>query len=174
MAHIVTCVYCKQKFDRDKHPFVQVAARRYAHSECLSAENQELPQEEIDKQNFEKYVMELLGETFINARVRKQMNQFIQEYNYSYSGMLKTLIYFYEVRGNPKSKANSGIGIVPFVYGEAYHYFHALWSAQQINLDKDISRYIPKVKEVTIDPPQRNLRKKKLFSFLDEEETDAE
>lgn len=34
MAHIVTCIYCKKKFDRDKYPFVQVSPRRYAHKEC--------------------------------------------------------------------------------------------------------------------------------------------
>ena len=34
MAHIVTCIYCKKKFDRDKSLFVQVSNRRYAHPEC--------------------------------------------------------------------------------------------------------------------------------------------
>jgi hypothetical protein len=39
MAHIVTCIYCKKKFDRDKFPFVQVSQRRYAHQECSLTED---------------------------------------------------------------------------------------------------------------------------------------
>ena len=42
--------------------------------------------------------MKLLGENYINPRVRKQLNQYVEEYNYTYSGMLKALIYFYEVK----------------------------------------------------------------------------
>ena len=40
MAHIVTCIYCKHKFDRDKYPFVTVSNRRYAHQECGMSEEQ--------------------------------------------------------------------------------------------------------------------------------------
>ena len=34
MAHPVKCFYCKAVFDRDKEPFVQVSAARYAHKYC--------------------------------------------------------------------------------------------------------------------------------------------
>ena len=34
MAHIVTCQYCRKKFDRDKIPFVQISPKRYAHKDC--------------------------------------------------------------------------------------------------------------------------------------------
>ena len=174
MAHIVTCIYCKQKFDRDKLDFVQVSPRRYAHVECSKAEEGKLSQEETDKQKFEQYVMKLLGESFINARVRKQMNQYIQDYNYTYSGMLKALIYFYEIKGNSIEKANGGIGIIPYVYNDAYNYYYALWCAQQKNADKDIVKYVPVIKEITIPIPKRNLKKRKLFSFLDKEEIDID
>ena len=55
----------------------------------------------------------------------------MQDNKYSYSGIYKTLKYFFEVRGHPIEKANGGIGIVSWVYKEAYNYWRALWEAQQ-------------------------------------------
>ena len=131
MAHKVKCIYCQQTFDRDKYPYIQVSSRRYAHPACAQAENKKKQEEENDKEKFEKYVMDLLNETYINARVRKQMNTFIEDYNYTYSGMLKALVYFYEVKGNNKAKANGGIGIIPYIYKDAYNYYYNLWMAKQ-------------------------------------------
>ena len=71
MAHVVTCVYCKQKFDRDKFPFIQVSPRRYAHQECSLTEDQKKSKEEQDKQELEEYIMTLLKMDYIDARVRK-------------------------------------------------------------------------------------------------------
>lgn len=114
--------------------------------------------------------MDLLNETYINARVRKQMNTFIEDYNYTYSGMLKALVYFYEVKGNNKAKANGGIGIIPYIYKDAYNYYYNLWMAQQSNQDKIIQDYVPKEKIVIIPLPKRIPMKRRLFTFLDDKE----
>ena len=84
-------------FDRDKVPFKQISERRYAHLTCALAAENEKSQAEKDKEDLEKYVMELLGEEYISPRVRKQMNGYVDEYNFTYSGMIKALVYFYEV-----------------------------------------------------------------------------
>jgi hypothetical protein len=84
--------------------------------------------------------------------------------------MRKALIYFYEVQGNDKKKANGGIGIVPFVYQDAYNYHYNLWLAKERNRNKNIQEFIPKTIEVKIPPPQRKVKVKKKFTFLDEEE----
>lgn len=169
MAHIVTCVYCKQRFDRDKFPFIQVSARRYAHQECSLTEDQKKSKEEQDKEDLEQYIMQLFKVDYIDARIRKQIKQYREEYNYTYSGIRKALIYFYEVKGNSIEKANGGIGIVPYVYQHAYNYYLALWQAQQKNQDKVLTNYVPQVKEVVIPRPQRKIKKRELFTFLDEE-----
>lgn len=169
MAHIVTCVYCKQRFDRDKFPFIQVSARRYAHQECSLTEEQKKSKEEQDKEALEQYIMQLFKTDYIDARVRKQIKQFREEYNYTYSGIRKALVYFFEVKGNSIEKANGGIGIVPYVYQNAYNYYLALWQAQQKNQDKVLTNYIPQIKEVVIPRPQRKVKKRELFTFLDEE-----
>lgn len=171
-------------FDRDKYPYVQVKSRRYAHPECAKqAENNEdtplqvhnppekvKTKEDLDKEKFEEYVKNLLGESYINARVRKQMNDYIKEYQYTYSGMLKALVYFYEVKGNNKNKANGGIGIIPFIYKDAYNYYYNLWMIQQSNKDKNVIDYVPKLKEIKIPIPKKEPRKRSVFTFLDEQE----
>lgn len=55
--------------------------------------------------------MDLFGLDYITPKIRKQMNSYINEYHYSYSGMLKALQYSFEVKGNDVAKANEGIGI---------------------------------------------------------------
>lgn len=170
MAHIVTCVYCKKKFDRDKIPFVQISQRRYAHKECSEQENQRLFKEEADKIALENYIIQLLKLEYITPKIRKQLNTYQEQYGYTYSGMHKALIYFYEIKGNSVEKANGGIGIIPYVYQDAYNYYYALWEAQQANKDKNIETYIPVEEVVRIPVPQRKLKKRKLFTFLDEEE----
>ena len=169
MAHIVTCVYCKQRFDRDKLPFIQVSQRRYAHQECSLSEDQKKDKEEQDKINLENYILQLFKVDYIDPRVRKQIKQYREEYNYTYSGIHKALVYHFEIKGGSIEKANGGIGIVPYVYQHAYNYYLALWQAKQRNQDKVINEYVPKVKEVVISRPQRKVKKRELFTFLDEE-----
>lgn len=169
MAHIVTCVYCKQRFDRDKFPYVQVSARRYAHQECSLTEEQKLNKEEQDKIDLENYILKLFKIDYVDAKIRKQIKQYREEYNYTYSGIRKALVYFYEIKGNSIEKANGGIGIVPYVYQSAYNYYLALWQAQQKNQDKVLNDYVPRVKEIVIPRPQRKVKKRELFTFLDEE-----
>lgn len=168
MAHIVKCLYCEKKFDRDKMPYIQVG-RRYAHKECSLSAEERKTQEEQDKQDLDNYIIQLLKIDYIDARIRKQIKTYIEEHNYTYSGIKKALIYFYEVKGNSIEKANGGIGIVPFIYKDAFNYYYALWQAQQQNKDKVIVDYQPKVIEVVIPRPQRKVKQRQLFTFLDEE-----
>ena len=156
-------------FDRDKEPFKQISERRYAHLTCAIAAENEKNQAEKDKEDLENYIMNLLGEEFISPRVRKQISNYIETYNFTYSGMKKALVYFYEVKGNDKSKANGGIGIIPYVYRDAYNYYYSIWLANQKNEDKIVTNYKPIIREVRIPPPQLKPRKRRLFSFFEED-----
>jgi hypothetical protein len=167
--HKVKCKYCGVVFDRDKIPYKQISDRRYAHLTCAMAAENERSQAEKDKEDLEQYIMQLLGEEFISARVRKQINSYVEQYNYTYSGMKKALVYFYEVKKNDVSKANGGIGIIPYVYRDAYNYYYSLWLAKQKNEDKDITSFKPRVVEVRIAPPQLKPRKRNLFKFFEED-----
>lgn len=114
-----------------------------------------------------------MGDDFITPRVRKQINTYIEQYQYTYSGIRKALVYFYEIKGNSTEKANGGIGIVPYVYKDAFNYYYSIWEANQKNQNKDVQEFVSKEKVIKIEPPKRNLRKRRLFAFLDEEEAEG-
>lgn len=171
MAHKVKCYYCGLVFDRDKtKECCQVNSRRWAHSACHEKAQAEKSKDQNDLQALEDYIIKLLDLDYIDARVRKQINDFHDVHHYSYSGIHKALTYFYEVKKNSTEKANGGIGIVPYVYKDAYNYYYHIWMAQQSNEVKPIEQYVPQERVITIPPPKRVDRRKKYFSFLEEEE----
>lgn len=113
--------------------------------------------------------MKLFHLEYVDARIRKQINNYIEEYHFTYSGIRKALIYFFDVKGHSTDKANGGIGIVPYVYKDAYNYYLSLWEANQKNEDKDVEQFVPQVVKIKIPRPQRKIKKRKCFEFLDEE-----
>jgi len=119
----------------------------------------------------EEYIKKLLNISALTPKINKQILTYKNDYNYSYSCIHKSLTYFYEIKGNDVSKANGGIGIVPYVYKQALDYYYALWEAKQKNETKIevINSYIPQIKEVVIKRPQLKPKRKELFTFLDEE-----
>lgn len=169
MAHYVTCVYCQTRFDRDKEPTTQISARRYAHKHCAEEHEQNKSQEEKDIEALEKYIMKLFHEDYVNARVRKQIKEYQQQYQYTYSGMLKTLIYWYEIKGNSTEKANGGIGIIPYIYKDASNYYYSLYLAKLANENKDVSNYRPKERLIEIESPRTFAKPPKLFNLDDAE-----
>lgn len=217
MAHMVTCQYCKAKFDRDKHEFVLVGKKRYAHASCALRKAQEEgrenkleiidptdnvvciyckkpmskkdedcvmvtngkyahqackhledTREKTDQEKLELYIQKIFGTTFIPPRITKQINTFVTEYGYTYSGIQKTLYYYLNIKKGNFDIAYESIGIVPYVYNDALNYYLALWIAKQNNENKVIKK--PEVKVVKAYKPEARIKKRKLFTFLDEEE----
>ncbi|AXF52457.1 MAG: hypothetical protein [Caudoviricetes sp.] len=173
MAHNVICQLCRTKFDRDKEPWVEMSPMRYAHKVCADRAGIKIipeSQEEKDLKELELYIKKLLNEQYINANVRKQIMQFRKEYGYSYTGILKCLKYWYDIKGNPKSKANHNIGIVPYIWNQAKDYYYMLYLANNLNADKEISDFKPKIKNISIPRPQHPKKRIKLFELGDGED----
>ena len=173
MAHVVKCSICGQSFDRDKIQAVRTGARRYAHLSCDPNNTDLVPLvvKETDNPDYTKlmdYIKKIYGDKANYAQIKRQLKIYINDNHYTYSGILKSLVYFYEVKGNSKDKANGGIGIVPFIYQDAYNYYYDLFVAQSRNQGKDVSEITSKVREISIRPPQRPIAKR-FFNFLDEE-----
>lgn len=169
--HLVKCFFCGQTFDANVEPYIMVNSRRYAHENCFNKNQEEKTQEEKDKESLEAYIKQLFNINSINTKIKKQIKKYIEEDNFTYSGIRRSLVYFYEIKQNSIEKANGGIGIVEYVYSEAFNYYYNLWLAQQKNENKNINDYFKPKEEIliTIPPPQRKVRKRKLFSFLDKE-----
>lgn len=175
-AHYVICTKCGKRFNRDKVQTIQTGARRYAHLNCPSDE-EIVPAEKTDLTKLKDYIYKLYGDKANWALVMKQIKEYQKDYNYTLSGILKSLIWFHEVQGNSPEKSlekgHGGLGIVPFSYQQAYNYYLSLYLASQNNINKDIKKMTSKTKEITIPPPKIYIQKR-LFNFLDEEEETGE
>lgn len=176
MAHNVKCAICGETFDRDKIQAVKYGARRYAHLRCKpdgELVTVETDPEKIKEQqalnDLEMYTKELLQDDYNPAKIRKQINEYHQKYGYSYDGMKKTLIYWYEIKGQSKEKANGGIGIIPFIFNDARNYYYSLYLAQMANKDVQPG-YRPMVKEIEIISPRAEIKKLRLFNVTEDEE----
>lgn len=171
MAHNVKCTVCGKVFDRDRIQAVKSGARRYAHYMCFpEGELVPLPNP-VDKDlvKLEEYIANLLGNSYNPARVKKQIKEFKTQYDYTYSGMLKTLIWFYEIKGNSKDKAQGGIGIIPFVYKDALNYYYSLYLAQLANESIPATSYKMEIKEIEIISPEVARKPPKMFNSGGEE-----
>ena len=147
---MVKCLYCGKQFDRISEPNVKIG-RRYAHKACYEAQDDETIKTEKDKNDF----------------YSKQAESYIKMYDFTYSGMLKSLKWFYEVKHNDKDSSNGKIGIIPYIYKDAYDYYYNLYLAQQRN--KDITNYRLETKEVVIASPHVFITPPKLFDLGDED-----
>lgn len=167
-VRMVKCKYCGIQFDRNAEPAVEVSARRYAHKACAEKHQAAIPQDEQDYIALEEYIKKIFNEKNISARIRKQIKDFRQEYNYTYSGMLKTLYWWYEIKGHSIDQSQGGIGIVPFIYEDASKYYYSLYLAKIANEDKEI--YKPEVKEIEIGSPRVVVTPNKIFKFWKDDE----
>ena len=169
MGHPVICSVCGKRFDRDIEQAVKSGARRYAHFACMPTGELVPLVEKVDPElaKLKDYIKTLYGDNANWALINKQIKKFKEEDQYSYSGMLKSLIYFYEVKGNPKEKGNNGIGIIPYIYKDAYNYYYNLFVAQEMLKETNI---ITQIKEIFIKPPKKKGTKKRYFSLGVEED----
>ena len=166
-AKFVNCFWCSKAMLPSDNDVIELPNLfgRYAHKKCA---------EEHPKDDREKMIIYLIQlykfkDDMSWPRLLQQAETIAKDYKFTYSGMTKALEYFYRVKKNPIDKTK-GVGIIPYVYKQAYDYYYGLWLAAEENKKKNLSEYIPKDIVVEIKSPQRKIEKRQLFSFLDEED----
>ena len=164
--HMVKCFYCGKMLDANNEPYTKPRANRYAHTECHQRANENKTQEEKDYEQLVEYIKHLFGNP--NPRVWKQIKEY-KELGYTYSGMYKTLVWWFDLKHGDIEKANGGIGIIPFVYDQASQYYYALYLAHIANENADVEHFKTPVKEFTIETPRAQRRPRKLFKFREDE-----
>lgn len=76
-------------------------------------------------------------------------------------GILKTLEYWYDERQEDPNKANGGIGIVDYVYGQAQDFYFKKEQNKNRYVNKDIQNFLEpetiniKIKPQAIKKPKR-------------------
>lgn len=166
-SQFVNCFWCSKAIKPTDEGVVELPGMfgRYAHKSCADTHPKD------DREKMIVYLIKLykFKDDTGWQQLLRQAENFAKNYNFSYSGMMKSLEYFYRVKGNSVD-SKRGIGIIPYVYKDAFDYYYNLWMAQEANKGKNIEDYIPKDIEITILSPQRKIEKRPLFTFLDDEE----
>ena len=165
--HEVICLYCGEKFDAKKEEegivWTKPNSRRYAHINCPAAPKEQMNKTKIEHNEFDElyqYVKDVQKNNFNFVKFKKIVEKYKKDYNYSYSGMLKSLQWFYDVKRNPKDKFIEGsLGIIPFVYQDAYNYYYKIFIASQ----NSNTEYEKKEKVIKIKAPEQKREKPKLF-----------
>ena len=160
---MVKCKFCGEQFDRND-PNIEVVKlnRRYAHKACYDKQDKELLQEQEDQAALYQYIKV----NFDFIRNKRLIESYKEKHNFSYSGMLKALKWYYEIENGSKEKANGGVGILPYIYEQAYRYYFDLYQKQQQNAD--VAPYQLSVQVVTIPSPRAVVTKPKLFDLGDD------
>ena len=165
---LVKCPYCKEHFDRDTAEYVRVG-NRYAHKSCYNNALSQKTLEEKQRTSLMNYIEELFGISYNVPLVLTQIKNYRENLNYTYQQIERCLKYAYEIKGYDIRKAK-GIGIVPYVFNDAYNYYYQLWlNSQQRPGEVMLKDYTPEVVKVTIPVPVPKPFTSQKFKFLDEE-----
>lgn len=164
--HIVKCLYCGEQFDRDTEKCVKIG-RRYAHQECYDKLSDKEKQENLDKSAFWAYIKELYHDDYDFVSISKQVESYVKQYHFTYSGMLKALKWFYEIQHHSKEESNGRVGILPYIYEDARKYYYGIFLAQQRM--KESNNFKIDIQEVTILSPTTHSRPIKLWFSEDED-----
>lgn len=104
----VKCVYCKSVMSKKDETCIIVGEGKYAHEACCLLEES---REKTDKEKLDEYIQKLFGTNFVEPRIQKQIAKFVNDYNYTYSGIRKALQYFFEIKSGDVEKAHNSIGM---------------------------------------------------------------
>lgn len=155
----VKCPLCGVSFNREEEKFIYYK-NRYWHVDCYK---ERFPDEE-EKEKLRNYIKNLFNVEQLSVLINKQIKDYINEYKYTYSGILGTLTYCYEIKKMDITKAK-GIGIVPYNYEDAKKYFERKEIEQKriIEESKNIKeRKIQKVK-IKIDTDNKIKRRRRML-----------
>lgn len=140
------CLFCNEDIDIRSEKYTLVG-NRYAHTSCYK----EGASEEIEAINaLYDYLAKEICIKVDYMKMKSQRKNFLkQNKSATDEGILNTLKYFYGIQKAPATKAQGGIGIVPYLYEEAQEYYKNVDKKKeeikngiekQLDLDKVIVR----------------------------------
>ena len=149
MGRLVKCAHCGEQFDKDK-------GKRYKdknyHIKCYNIV--------VEGDNLVEYICKIFRLKKAGPRNYAMIKKYLEK-GYTYTGMLNSLKYFYEIQKHPIEKANESIGIIPYIYEEAQNYYDRIIRQQNKitevleNNDKDTIKVTvssaPKKKKQLLD-----------------------
>lgn len=162
---IVTCSICNSKFDKNTTEWVKTGAYTYAHKSCIEQQDFKKTPEERDYDLLIRYVNKQFNTDTISEKMRRQISDYHKTYNYTYSGMLKTLMYWFEVQKKNVADCHFSLGIIPYIYDDAYRFYYNIYETNCLNADIEIKKLYNIRREVVIKAPRGGGQKVKEFNI---------
>lgn len=118
----VKCYYCKSETNKiEKDKAIRIDDKNF-HPDCA--------QKYLDRKELSATICRIFNLKAPGPRNNALVTKYLNE-GMTYRGMIYSLVYFYEIKRNDKSKANEGIGIIPYIYEEAKKYYNKDKIAEQ-------------------------------------------
>lgn len=115
-----------------------------------------LSEEEYQKkQQYYKYLRQLLDEEELSAKIYALTEDYIERYKFSYESMYQTLVYLHEII--EKELTGDIVGIIPYYHSEAMQYYESVNKVAELNKNIDISKMY-KEKTIIIQPKKRKIK----------------
>ncbi len=115
-----------------------------------------LSEEEYEKkQQYYKYLRQLIEENELSAKVYALTEDYIKRYEFTYESMYQTLVYLHEIV--EKELTGDVVGIIPYYYSEAMQYYESINKVAELNKDIDVSNMY-KEKTIVIQPRKRKIK----------------
>lgn len=115
-----------------------------------------LSEEEYEKkQQYYKYLRQLIEENELSAKVYALTEDYIKRYEFTYESMYQTLVYLHEIV--EKDLTGDVVGIIPYYHSEAMQYYESINKVAELNKNIDISNMY-KEKTIVIQPRKRKIK----------------
>lgn len=137
--HVLLCAKCNQEI---KGKDYRTRNRKRYHNECyaeLIAQAEQLNGKKAEsfksneRETLVVYICRLYGIETISYAIDKQIEHYVNQLNYTYTGIQKALYYHHEMKENPVGEYTVTIGIVPYIYDEAKAFFLLTYEADEAN-----------------------------------------
>lgn len=145
MARTPTCPYCNKPVSSSqpskdyKNRKYHIACYRKMQNEQFNVNYEAEVVKKDEKQELLDYIKSLLKVEELDGLIFKQIEKFTTEYNLTYIDIQNILIYFFEIQGNSTKEAR-GIGIVPYVMGDAREFYKIKKEAHELLKNKEIKK----------------------------------
>lgn len=124
MAKKAKCPKCSQEIEVSDN--FKIHKNKKYHMSCYKEIVQEVYKkttvQQDDKQELYSFICGLYSIKELTPMIKAQIEKYYNEHEFTYSGMLYTLKYFFETLEKDTNNCE-GIGIIPYMYSEAKEFY---------------------------------------------------
>jgi len=130
--------------------------KRYYCEDCYKKKKQE----SADYKALISFICELFEISQPEGLILKQIKKFKEDFGYTYKGMKTTLDYFFNIKTKKTPDNGMGVGIIPFIYKEAFEFYSDRLRIKQALKNGNVDLELP-INEIQIN--RKDMAKKNKY-----------